>query len=696
MKDPVHGGIVAAATLFLIVSTGADIAIARLYTRGVARVETAGAISEHEFRVFARPTQLRPGQVVSRSEVEDHLRRVGYYAACRDEPGCYAGNAESLTIWPRYRELPDVRLLWTADTIARITSPAGEPMPEAVIEPESILTLQNDLRGSFSRTNSDPIPFAAVAGTPLFDAIVASEDRSFPAHHGFDFARLALIPFVHGGASTITMQVARLDVLQDRSRTLKRKLEEIGVTMAIERLYSKEAILTAYINSVYLGVTRGRPIYGFGAAAREFFGVDDVRQLPPLAAATLVALLNQPSRYLDHLHDGDQTHLRRQRNRVLGLMSRNFPERYSAAWARDLGEEPVALAMPSPAADSLHTASRFFLDHALGAKPAPARERIYLTLDARLQRLAAEVVEHGVTNLEQRHLLRTPSPVQAALVATNPRTGEILAMVGGRSYDESQFNRVLSAERQVGSLMKPFDYLAAFERAAAEGRREISPATIVVDEPTMFKFPGRRRWTPANYGNSYAGAITWRRALAESRNVAAVKIAAWAGIDRVSGLWQAASGRRAADTFPSITLGANSATPLEVATAYAIFANDGVTRPLQAIATMAGAGPAPASRPGDQRGSRVAAAGTTSLVTDMMRAVLDEGTARGARAAGFTLDAAGKTGTTDDLRDAWFAGFSADLLTVVWVGRDDNRPLGLSGAQAALPIWTEFMKRALQ
>jgi penicillin-binding protein 1B len=210
----------------------------------------------------------------------------------------------------------------------------------------------------------------------------------------------------------------------------------------------------------------------------------------------------------------------------------------------------------------------------------------------------------------------------------------------------------------------------------------------------VFTFPGLRPWRPANYDNDYAGPVTWHRALAESRNVAAVKVASWAGVSRVAALWEAASGQSVAHVFPSLTLGAVEATPADVATAYAAFATGGLVRPLRTIADVVENDRS--TEPPAQTPQRIARASTTFVVTDMMRAVLNEGTARSARAAGFIADAAGKTGTTDNLRDAWFAGFTADLLAVVWVGRDDDHPLGLTGAQAALPIWTDFMKHAIQ
>jgi penicillin-binding protein 1B len=242
-------------------------------------------------------------------------------------------------------------------------------------------------------------------------------------------------------------------------------------------------------------------------------------------------------------------------------------------------------------------------------------------------------------------------------------------------------------------VFKPFVYLAAFEQAAADGRTDITPATIVDDTPTTIYYEDKE-WAPGNYGDEYDGPITLRRALAMSRNVATVKVAETAGFGTVAALWRRLGTSTHPRAFPSIALGVFEATPWEIASAYTIFPNRGETRPLRTISRIVQDGqmvPLPAM-PAPRR---IARADTTYLVTDMLRSVVDEGTGAGARAAGFTLTAAGKSGTTNDLRDAWFVGFTAELLTVVWVGLDDNRALGLSGSQAALPIWAAFMRRAL-
>jgi penicillin-binding protein 1B len=236
-------------------------------------------------------------------------------------------------------------------------------------------------------------------------------------------------------------------------------------------------------------------------------------------------------------------------------------------------------------------------------------------------------------------------------------------------------------------------YLAAFERAIAEGRTDVTPASLVDDEQTTFEFDDQT-WTPENYENEYDGIITFRRALARSRNLATIKVAEATGYDRVAALWRKLGVGTVPKAYPSIALGVFEATPLEIATAYTLFPNGGSVRPLRHLVRVT-AGGKDVTKPDAGKPKPIARPDTTFLVTDMLRSVLNEGTGAGARSAGFTLDAAGKTGTTNDLRDAWFVGFTPDLLTVVWVGFDDNQPVGLSGAQAALPIWTTFMTKAL-
>jgi penicillin-binding protein 1B len=390
----------------------------------------------------------------------------------------------------------------------------------------------------------------------------------------------------------------------------------------------------------------------------------------------------------------DMARAKERRNVVLNAMAE--AGYISAEAAERASLEPVAIA---PRA--LDSEAPYFVDYigqeiqawrpdlARGDKPVD----VYTTLDLHLQRIAEDALRDGLVDVDKVLARRKRPPAQAALIAADPRTGDILALVGGRSYNQSQFNRAITARRQPGSVFKPFVYLAAFERAAELARTDLTPATLVWDEPSEFLFEDQPPYAPANYEGEYDGEITLRRALALSRNIVAVKVAESTGYDQVAALWKKIGAGTPPKPYPSIALGVFEATPLEIATAYTLFANGGVMRPLRAIERVADGGKEIAPRQG--RTKQIAREDTTFLVMNMMRSVLNEGTGFGARAAGFALDAAGKSGTTNDLRDAWFVGFTPELLTVVWVGLDDNRPVGLSGTQAALPIWTSFMMRAL-
>ena len=302
----------------------------------------------------------------------------------------------------------------------------------------------------------------------------------------------------------------------------------------------------------------------------------------------------------------------------------------------------------------------------------------------------------GLTRVDQLLSRRSASKgsAEAALIAVDPKTGEILAFVGGRSYNQSQYNRAIVSRRQPGSVFKPFVYLTAFEQAAAEGRTDVTPASITNDEPETFEFDDQV-WTPGELREDLRRPdhvpAARSRTRATSRRFTSRRPPA---TTHVAALWKKLGVGNAPKAYPSIALGVFEATPYEIATAYTIFPNLGTIRPLKHLLKITRGGK-DITKPATGAAARIARPDTTFLVTNMMRSVLNEGTGAGARAAGFTLDAAGKTGTTNDLRDAWFVGFTPELLTVVWVGFDDNQPVGLSGAQAALPIWTEFMKRAL-
>jgi penicillin-binding protein 1B len=320
---------------------------------------------------------------------------------------------------------------------------------------------------------------------------------------------------------------------------------------------------------------------------------------------------------------------------------------------------------------------------------------VYTTLDLQLQRMGQEAIAEGLVQIDKQLPKKKQGQEQVALIAIDPRTGEILAFLGGRSYNETQFNRVVTMRRQPGSIFKPFVYLSAFERTAEDHSVNLTPATVMVDEPTVFPDGDKPPYAPANYKDEYGGPMTLRHALMLSRNIVAVKVAQATGYDRVADLWKKIGVGQPALAVPAIALGVFEASPIEMASAYTLFVNHGSMRPLQTISRIDSAGKVTVLPPGDLRA--IARPETTYLVLNMLRSVINEGTAAAVRNPDnhLTVDLAGKTGTTNDQRDAWFVGFTPELLTVVWVGFDNNQPIGLSGAQAALPVWLAFNKRAL-
>jgi penicillin-binding protein 1B len=496
------------------------------------------------------------------------------------------------------------------------------------------------------------------------------------------------------GGSTITQQLVRnvflpkfqgMTLQTARERSWRRKALEVWVSIVLSTRATKDEILEMYLNAVPLGQRGSFAIYGVPEAARLFFG-KDVTNVSLAEAATIAGIIQAPSRYAPFNYPD---RARERRNVVLNSMSEaGF---ISADAAGRTQREPLQVV-----ARALESEAPYFVDYLQTElserSKATGPVDIYTTLDLHLQRIAQDAVRDGLTRVDGMLSKRRPRFPQAALIAIDPRTGEILAMVGGRSYNQSQYNRAVTAKRQPGSTFKPFVYLAAFEKAQEEGRTDITPGTVVVDEPTTFTF-NNQIWEPKNYDNEYDGPITLRRALAHSRNVATIKLAESTGFDSVASLWRKFGIGTPPKGYPSIALGVFEASPFEMATAYTIFPNGGEIKPLRGLVRIVGDGK---NLPIDPLTARtVAHKETTFLVTNMMRSVLNEGTAASARGNGFTLDGAGKTGTTNDLRDAWFVGFTPELLTVVWVGLDDNQALGLSGAQAALPIWTQFMSRAL-
>jgi penicillin-binding protein 1B len=675
-------------------------------------------------RVYARPLELRRGQSMTDRQLIDRLNDLGYTQRARvEKPGEFVVGASAVAIIPRGIEHKArvVRVVFQKAAAPGVKAAARRPPRKPPDHVERLelggqvserLTLDAPVLTSLiggEREKRRPVALSAIP-VRMTQAVIAIEDHRFYEHPGIDPIGIigAMLSNIRGkhtytaGASTITQQVSRnvflpkmfpgMTLQAAREKSIRRKLLEAWVSVVLTRRASKDAILELYLNDMTLGQRGSFGIVGVAEASRLFFG-KDVSNVTLAEAATIAGVFQSPSALSPF---NNPARCRERRNVVLqAMVDSGFVQQDVADRA---SKEPLVVvqrALEAEAPNFVDYVGQTLVDEYPGLTTTTNQAvDVYTTLDLHLQRLAQDAVRGGLTSVDE--LLsrrRRKGHAEAALIAVDPRTGEILALVGGRSYNQSQYNRVMVSRRQPGSVFKPFVFLTAFERAAEDGRTDVTAASITNDEPETFEFDDQV-WTPENYERKYEGPITFRHALAHSRNLGTIHVAQNAGYDRVAALWRRLGVGNPPKAYPSIALGVFEATPFEIATAYTLFPNEGEVRSLKNILKITRGGK-DVTRSTTPAPRRVARKQTTFLVTNMMRGVLDEGTGAGARAAGFALDAAGKTGTTNDLRDAWFVGFTPELLTVVWVGFDDNQPVGLSGAQAALPIWTQFMMRAL-
>lgn len=664
----------------------------------------SGQVFEQASELLSAPGHVEKGERLAPAELVAYLQRAGYTPTPDGSAtGWYRQDEGAVEIHPGpesyFAGANELRVEFAGDRVARIVRlPAGLEVQTAELEPVVLTTLFGP-----SREKRRLVQYADLPPV-LVQAVLAAEDKRFFSHPGLDPLRVlaaAWVDLLRGrkaqGASTITMQVARSFFLS-RQRSWRRKLAETFMALLLEQRFTKEQIFELYANQVYLGNRGSFAIHGFGEAAQAYFG-KDVRDLTLPEAAFLAGMIRAPNRYADSERHPER--IAEARDRVLaamvddGMISR---AEMIAAQRQPLRLRPAVLAS-SEAAYFVDMVRDELLDRFAETDLISQSYRIYTTLDPWLQRVAVEAVTTGMAAIDQKLARRrgrqrssgAPPPLpQVALIALDPQSGEVRALVGGRDYGQSQLNHVF-ARRQPGSVFKPFVYAAALLNGV-EGRQPVvTPITTVVDEPTTFVFDGRP-YTPNNYGQQFYGTVTVRQALTHSLNVATVKIAEMIGYDRVLDVARQLKLDEHLQATPALALGAYEMTPLEVAAAYTAFANAGVRAEpliLRRVMTrdgrlMFGAQPttAPVLDP------RVA-----YVVTDLLEDVLDHGTGYAVRAMGFTAPAAGKTGTS---HDGWFAGYTSQLLCVVWVGFDDNRELGLAGGDSAAIIWGEFMKRAVQ
>jgi penicillin-binding protein 1B len=689
------------ALLLWLVATGA--VLARLYRhyRIIVDQRLAGEQTSGPSRLYSRPLMLRPGRTFTPERLVQRLNAVSYDER-RDlnlKPGEFSRAEGAITL--RLREgtvtgaaaAEPVRVVFDHDQITELRGLNSQRrFEDLTLEPELITYLFDSHRAKRRTVRYEELP------SHLVQCVLAAEDRRFFHHPGIDLFRTAAAAvrnfeaesYIQGG-STITQQLVKNFFLTPQ-KTIRRKIQEALLAFVLERRAQKQEILELYLNEVYLGQVGSFSVQGVGEAARLYFQ-KDVANLSLGESAFLAGIIHSPNRYNPHRHIEDAQERRNVVLRAVADAGLIDAERAQAA-----AREPLRVGRETLDASEAPYFVDFVkeeMERTLGGHPVREGLKVQTTLDPYLQTVAQDVLADGLAKAESRGTRKPAAPpgtLQGALVALDPTTGAVLALVGGRSYEASQFDRATQALRQPGSTFKPFVYLTAFEATFDQpDLPPLTPATLVEDAPATFYYE-QGSYAPSNDGQRYLGFVTLRRALAMSLNVATLKVAEVVGYARIAALFSRVVGRTL-KPYPSMTLGTFETTPLEMAAAFASLASGGLRiQPLVIAAVENPDGSAmPLSHPPP---TRVARAESAFLVTSMLRSVLNEGTASGARAMGFRAEAAGKTGTTDDTRDAWFIGFTPDLLCVVWVGYDDNTSLRLSGAQAALPIWTEFMKRA--
>jgi penicillin-binding protein 1B len=669
----------------------------------------SGNVFQHTTGIYTAPGRIFNGQAINAGNLEEYLGHSGYSSKKdSDGVGYYVARGNTLEIYPAkasyFHGGNAIRVEFSGKQIRSIRSIAtAATLDSAEIEPELLTNLFNE-----SREKRRPVKFADLPKN-LVNALLAAEDKRFFEHPGFDAIRVAgaaLADMRHGakaqGASTLDMQLAR-SFFFSTERTWHRKVAETMVALELEHRYSKQQIFELYSNEIYLGNRGSFAIHGFGEAAQAYFG-KDVRELNLEECAFLTGIIRRPNHYSTAEQHPDRAI--EARDHVLTSMVEDkliTPEQAQEAKRKplrlvrsglDVGGAPYFVDM----------VKEDLLDHYSEAELLSGSFHVYSTLDPALQRAASAAIDIGMANVDKllanrtakwkrelakKHSTETVPQAQVAMVVLDPKTGEIKALAGGRNYGQSQLNRA-EAKRQPGSAFKPFVYAAAFDDAAETTGPILTTITTVVDEPTTFQFDGKD-YTPDNMGGEFMGTVTLRDALTHSLNVATVKVAELVGFGRVVEIARRMGLDPSMQPTPALALGTYEMTPMQVAGGYTAFANGGRHADPMFIRSVVSANgtvqeqDAPKTR-------QVLDPRVTFLVTNVMEDVINRGTGASVRAMGFTTPAAGKTGTS---KDGWFAGYTSNLLCVVWVGFDDNRDLGLTGGSSAAPIWTEFMKRAV-
>jgi penicillin-binding protein 1B len=675
------------------------------YQRVVDDRLAAGPIFASVSQIYAAPKEIRSGQKLTAASIASDLRRVGYNS--NSQLGTFQLHADNIFIKPgpeSFHTTDGATINTENGVVQSITAENGAPLSAYELEPQLITALSEDK----NRTKRRLVTYNEIP-QHMVQAVTAIEDRTFFEHGGINYLRIAkcavedvLSHHMQCGGSTLTQQLARGFFLSPEKK-ITRKLREIMITFQLEARFNKRQIFEMYANQINLGQRGSYAINGFGEAAQVFFG-KNLSQLDTAECALLAGTIQSPSRLNPYRHP---ERAMERRNLVLDSMVETGA--LTAADADRAKAEPLRLAPPNIDASE----APYFVDlvhdqlvQRIGDQDLSHQNlRIYTSLDPDLQRAASEAVEIGMRNVDEivRRQHKTPKgaqldPItypQVSLVAINPHTGQILALVGGRNYGVSQLNHAVS-KRPTGSIFKPFVYAAAYNTSLngmSLGDEGVFTAiTQLTDEPTTFTFDnGRQTYTPNNFKGDFRGQVTAAYALAHSLNNATIQLGQMVGFENVAALGRM-SGITAARGTPSVSLGAYNATPIDMAGAYTVFANGGVHLNPWMLASVRNTN-------GDivsdfsPEAKQVLDPRSAYLTQSLLEGAMTYGTASAVRRHGYTGPGAGKTGTS---HDAWFAGYTSNLICIVWVGNDDYTDVKIQGADAAAPIWAEFMNRAIK
>ncbi len=672
----------------------------------------SGEIFTPNAGIYSAPKILKTGEATTMPALIEYLKSAGYIEkndradASRSR---YSVEGGDLKIEPGSTGTIDgkkvfhslsVKFAKDGKSVAKIVdSDQGTEAEKSLLEPRMLSTVAAEGDGRRKTVTFNDLP------PQLIKAITVTEDRAFFEHRGVNLRGIARAawrrydsekdgPLENQGGSSITQQLVK-NLLLTNEPTLERKIREAYMSIILETRLSKQEIFTLYANQIYLGQQSGLAIYGVGEASNAYFG-KDVTQLSLPEAAFIAGIIRSPNRYNPYKNIEKVTE---RRNQVLDSMleageisaQQNAEGRRTAIELKKISNRRDLQGMP------------YFSQYAIEELPKVVSDpealqhyRVYTSIDPDLQRIAYETVAKRLEKLDKAFPKKPAGSLNAALVAMRPQTGEIVAMVGGRDYLQNQFNRATDAMRQPGSVFKPFVYATAINSAYDSGSRLFTAASVVKDEKKTFTY-GRESYSPNNYGDHFSNQeITLRDALVKSKNTITVDLAMQLNVGRVMNLATKAGMPKVERAYPSMALGTAEATPLQVATAYSIFPNLGDrVLPTPITQVTRGDGTIVATPTPDKK--NVIRPEVAYVMNDIMKDVINRGTAAQVQGWGFRNAAgkaafAGKTGTS---RDGWFAGFTPELVCVVYVGFDDGSDLRMKGSDSAMPIWADFMKEAL-